>query len=160
MTWQFDRPTRRCASTGKDLVEGDEFYTVLLPQGEDWKRADYAASAWQGPPEGAVAWWKSQIPTRESTRARLAPTEALIHFFEDLIERQGSPEMTYLLSLLLLRRRVLRQDDQPEDEDGQEWSELVNLRTENTYRIRVVGLEGEAMAQAQAELEQLLSVGN
>lgn len=159
MTWQIDRPTRRCALTGKDLGEGDEFYTVLVPQGDGWKREDYAVSAWQGPPEGATAWWKSQIPTRESTRARLAPTEVLIEFFEDLVERQGKPEMLYLLSLLLLRRRVLRLDDQVQDDEGNEWSELVNLRNDNTYRVRVVSLDGEELTRAQAELEQLMSAG-
>ncbi len=157
--WQIDRPTRRCASTGQDLGEGDEFYTVLLPQGDAWKRADYSAKAWTGPPEGAVAWWRAQVPTRESTRARLAPTEALIEFLENLIERQGKPEMIYLLSLLLLRRRVLRLDEQTTDRDGTEWSTLINLRNDGQYRVQVIDLAPEEMFRVQEELEQLMSAG-
>ena len=50
------------------FAPGETYYSVLVAEGAELKRYDYAADAWQGPPAEAVGWWKSQIPDRTPAR--------------------------------------------------------------------------------------------
>ncbi|MEK6236201.1 MAG: hypothetical protein N2C14_15960, partial [Planctomycetales bacterium] len=133
MEYQFNRCTKRCAESGRELAEGELYYSVLLADGADWKRVDFSTDAWSGPPPEAVGWWQSRIPTKESTKAKLAPNEVLKQFFAELRERGDRPEMLYVLTLLMLRRRILR----PEEGGTSREDELACCcpRAEETYRI-------------------------
>lgn len=150
--YELERCTRHCAATGRELRPGEAFYTVLVSQGGALKRIDYAPEAWQGPPvEGVVGWWKACMPTPEQQRARMAPNEVLIDVFEEL--QQGTElDLTYIVALLLVRRRILRLD--PETND----TELVLYcpRNESTYRVAVAEPHGPRAAEIQQHLSKLL----
>lgn len=157
MEWQIHRPTRRCAQSDRELKEGETYYSALLSEGAEYKRLDFAADAWSGPPEGTIAWWKSQIPTRESTRARLAPSEALLQFFEELTESGEQPDLVYVMALLMLRRKIMRLEDEKKDEQGEPTLVLYCGRNEQTYEIvQQSDLSDERLAEIRTELEQLL----
>ena len=68
MDYEVQRSTRHCSVTGREFAPGESFYSVLLSEGADLRRLDYAADAWQGPPPEALAWWKSQVPDRNANR--------------------------------------------------------------------------------------------
>jgi hypothetical protein len=112
--YEVHRCTRHCAKTERELGEGELFYTVLRREGAEYVRADYCLQAWEGGPEGddeVVAWWKSQMPSRSAKQVRMAPNEALLHFFHDILDQPDREDMRYVLALLLVRRRVLRLDE-------------------------------------------------
>ncbi|TWU00237.1 hypothetical protein Pla108_11840 [Botrimarina colliarenosi] len=105
------RCTRRCAATDRELAAGESFVSVLLDEGDEVVRRDYAASAWadlaeKAPPEGAIAWWRSQMPGTGD--AKPAPREALLSLLDEWADKPDQAPARYLLALLLVRRRVLR----------------------------------------------------
>ena len=85
---------------------------MLVAEGAELKRLDLRTAVWQGPPPGAVGWWKSQVPDRRTARSRGAPNEVLLGFFDDLASEPQRQDMRYVLALLLVRRRVFRLEDQ------------------------------------------------
>lgn len=98
--------TRRCAAGDRPLAPGEEYFSTLtLEQGAPVRR-DFAAEAWQGPPDGVVAWWKSRM--EGGAKARLAPHEVLVNLFAALADQPGEAEFRYVLGLLLVRRKVLK----------------------------------------------------
>jgi len=159
MDYEVQRCTRHCAASGRPLNEGEEFFSVLVVEGADVRRYDYAVEAWQGAPAGALGWWKSRIPSREAKKTQLAPGEVLLQLFTELEGVVEKQDMRYVLSLLLVRRRILRLEETEHDQAGREVLVLYSPRDETMHRVAVV-MPGEVRTvQIQQELEGLLFAG-
>jgi hypothetical protein len=156
MDYEIQRCTRCCAATGRELTPGEEFYSVLVAEGAELTRCDYSAEAWQGPPEGAIGWWKSQMPSPTSKRLHWAPNDVMLHFFEELEGQPDKHDMRYVLALLLVRRRVMRQEEEERDEEGREVMVLYCPRREATYKVAVAAPDESRIQEIQEELAKLL----
>jgi hypothetical protein len=154
--YEVQRCTRHCASSGRELLEGEAFYSVLLPRGAALERLDYATEAWNGPPADALGWWKSQMPTRESRKAQLAPSDVLLEFFVGLADQPEQADMRYVLALLLIRRRIARLEETQTDADSRETLVLYCHRDESMHRVAVVLPDERREAEIQTELSRLL----
>lgn len=156
MEYEVERCTRHCAASGRELQEDEEFYSVLMAEKRDVRRHDYAAEAWTGPPEKALAWWKSRMPTRGAKKGQLAPNEVLLQVFAQLEDVPDKADLRYVLALLLVRRRVLREEELEHDPSGGAVLILYSPREEHTYRAAVAMPDEGRAEQIQAELGQLL----
>src|SRR5689334_22601085 len=70
--YEIGRCSRRCYITGRELREGEICYSALVPDGLTVVRRDYATEAWEGPPEGAIGWWKTVVVDPAAGRATWA----------------------------------------------------------------------------------------
>jgi len=156
MDYDVQRSTRHCNATGREFAPGEIYYSVLMAEGAELKRNDYAADVWQGPPEGAVGWWKSQIPDHTAARKRWAPNDVMLNFWDELAEQADRQDMRYVLTLLLIRRRVFRLEEETRDAEGREVVAVYCPRRESTYRVLAVSPEGSRIDQIQEELAALL----
>jgi hypothetical protein len=156
MDYDVERFTKRCRATGRDLQPGDVYYSVLVIEEGQPRRWDYSAEAWQGPPAGAVGWWKAEIPSANTRKKHWAPNDVMLHFFDELELREDKQDLRYVLSLLLVRRRVMRHEDTERDAEGRETAVLYCPRREETYRVPVVAPEAERVEAIQEELAGLL----
>ncbi len=159
MDYDALRCTRRCARTGRDLAPGEEFFSVVLEQGTGLARMDFSREAWQGPPEGALGWWRTQVPLPDGKRPQLAPNDLMLEMFEGLERQSDRADYRYLLALLLLRRRVLRLEEQEHDALGREILVLYCPRRDATYRVVVVAPDPARIEVLQDELARLLFGG-
>lgn len=156
MDYEVQRCTRHCATSGRELNEGEEFFSALRAEGKEVRRYDYSAEVWAGPPERAFAWWKSHMPTREAKRGQLAPNEVLLALFQELEQTAVNDDMRYVLALLLVRRRVMREEDVEQDAEGRSVLVLYCPRDESTHRVKVATPGERRTAEIQAELSRLL----
>lgn len=156
MDYDIQRFTRHCAATGRELGPGEEFYSVLVAEGSQTKRMDFSAGSWQGPPSGALGWWKSQVPGQNARRAGWAPNDVMLGYFEDLAEKPHEQDKRYVLALLLVRRRVMRHEDTETDDAGREVMVLYCPRREATYRVPAAAPDAARTQQIQEELARLL----
>jgi hypothetical protein len=154
--YEIQRCTRHCASSGRELLEGETFYSVLLPRGAELARLDYSAEAWNGPPADAIGWWKSQMPTREAKKAQLAPSDVLLELFVGLADQPQQADKRYVLALLLVRRRILRLEETQTDDVGNETLVLYCHRDETMHRVPAILPDDARTDEIQAELSQLL----
>jgi len=159
MDYDIQRFTRHCAATGRELPPGEPFYSVLVVEGSETKRYDYSAEAWKGPPEGALGWWKSQVPDRNTGRIGWAPNDVMLEFFEELAGQPERQEMCYLLGLLLVRRRVMRHEETETDAQGREILVLYCPRRETTYKVAAATPDPSRIEAIQEELARLLFAG-
>ena len=156
MDYDIHRPTRHCAKSGRELAEGETIYSVLRAKGASLERLDYCAEAWSGSPEGAIGWWKSQIPRRDAKKPHQTPTEVLLELFVALEQQPQRQDMRYVLALWLVRRRVLRWEQTEPGPDGAETMLLYCAHDESTHRVTTRLLTEERIAEIEAELSQLL----
>lgn len=128
--------TRKCAATGEVIPAGATFYTVVRPGAPEYLREDYSLSAWKGPPEDAIAWWKS-IATESGVRKPRVPSEIIIEYFEQLEQDAARDEERFVLALLMIRRRILRLEEETKDEQGRAIMQVFCHRNEKAYQVRV-----------------------
>ena len=158
--YDVQRTTRRCAVTDRPLAAGEEFFSVLAPpanrpDSDLVERRDLCQEAWQGPPEDAIGWWRARIADGGSGKAKLAPNEVLLDLFDRWSDEPQQAEARYVLALLLVRRRILRQDDSHEPTDPT----LLRLfcpSRDAYYDVPVAAPNDQRAAEIQSELFQLL----
>jgi hypothetical protein len=155
MDYEVQRSTRHCTVSGREFAPGETYYSALVAEGMDLKRYDYAADAWPGPPAETVGWWKSQIPDRTTARKHWAPNDVMLQFWDELAEQPHKQDMRYVLTLLLIRRRVFRLEEE-KFEAGQELLVVYCPRRETTYQVLAVAPEPPRIDQIQEELAALL----
>ncbi len=114
--YKISRSLRRCARLDRPFKPGEVYWTVVTEDNDELKREDFAAEAWQGPPEGCLAYWKNQMPAGLQRKLKLAPDSVLIDLLLQLGEDPSKQPIRFLLALLLVRRRIARQipHDQPD----------------------------------------------
>ncbi len=120
--YSISKSTRRCAVSGRSLAPDESYFSMIVAEGDDVTRIDIAASDWQGPSEVAIGWWRNKMPSAAARKLRPAPNAVLLDTLSDLLERPGKSELAYLLALLLVRRRVLQEEQGflREDDDARE----------------------------------------
>jgi hypothetical protein len=159
MDLKLDRPGGTCAVTGRPLAPGEVFYSALVRGGEGLERIDCSATAWTGPPAGALAWWRSTQPHALSSGPALAPTDVLLDVLEELEGKPDDAAFRYLLALQLVRRRVLRILDPPADQPAGAELLLACRKRDREYRVAVAAAADVAAEGVGDRLTALLWSG-
>jgi len=151
--------SRCCAKTGKVLLPGEVYFSVLTLQekGNETEtiRRDYSAEAWLGLPENCLGWWRSRVPVKNE-KPRLAPTDVMLNLFASLADKPSDTQFRYLLGLLLIRRRVLRREESHGNETGQEVLTLFAQRRDQRYQMIVDEPDQQQASQIQQRMIDLL----
>jgi hypothetical protein len=169
LDFEVQRSTRRCATTDRPLEPGEVCYSMLEVVGPEVLRRDYCVAGWTSPPETAFAWWKSRVPEPTTKKIKLAPNDVLLELFDQLADRPDQHDMRYVLTLLLLRRRVLRLD-MPFDQSSAKPSEMLPdpaaesmtvycSKRDATYEVPVVMPDQARIDEIQNQLSELLVSG-
>jgi hypothetical protein len=156
MEYEIQRSAKTCAATGREFAPGEEFFSVLTAKGAELVRCDYSVEAWQGPPEGTIGWWKSEMPGQTARRAHWAPNDLLLNFFDELAQQSDKQDMRYVLALLLVRRRVMRLEEEQRDDSGHERLMLYCPRRDAQYEVPAMPLDDQRVEEIQQVLAKLL----
>ena len=156
LDFEIQRCTRRCAATDREFEPGETFYSVLEVVEAEIVRKDYAADAWTGPPESSLGWWKSQMPAPHAKRQNWAPNDVMLDLFERWADDPARADIRYVLALLLIRRRVFREerDDAGAGQGGR--LAVYCPRKELRFELPVVVPNEERAQEIQDELAELL----
>ena len=82
--------------------------------------------------------------------------DVMLNFFDELAVQPEKQDMRYVLTLLLVRRRVFRLEEEERDAEGREVLTVYCPRREATYAVPAVMPAQERIEQIQAELAALL----
>jgi hypothetical protein len=138
------------------LQPGEQFYSVLIADGAEVVRRDYGEEAWNGPPDDAVGWWKSRMAEANAKKMNWAPNDVMLHYFQQLEEQAGQEDIRYVLTLLMVRRRILRLEESEIDDAGRELLVVFCPRNETEYRVPVVTPDPQRAREIQEELAKML----
>ncbi|MCA9118030.1 MAG: hypothetical protein KDA79_23320 [Planctomycetaceae bacterium] len=160
MDYHVKPPGKTCTATGKPLEPGSVCYSVLLGKEGEFVRQDYAESAWEGPPENAVGYWRRRIPEAERAGRPQLSADELFLSFEQLSEdlNKAQEKFRYVLALLLLKKRRLKLEDSRQEEEG-DWLIVSGSRGEGPYEVRDLHLPQDQLNQLEAALHQQVAAG-
>lgn len=167
LDFEVQRTSRRCAATDLPLEPGDVCYSVLEFRGAEVIRRDYSSAAWTDPPPEAFAWWRTRIPEPVAKKVKLAPNDVLLELFDQLADDPMHEDMRYVLTLLLVRRRVFRLETQGDllsaaNGSGASASDVMCVYCPNrdaSYTIPAVMPDSERIDEIQQRLSDLLIAG-
>lgn len=155
--WQVEHSTGRCAITGRELGEGEEYYAVLFEEGESFRRADYSLGGWDGPPEGSYCHFKTRVPVREKKRRLLVDNEVLVNFFTRLADEEDASRLRFrfVLALILMRKRILRYDAS-EVREGTEYWRMTMPSDQSTHEVVNPRLTDDQVELVSEEISAIL----
>ena len=156
MEYEVQHCTRHCTASGREFAPGEVYFSVLVVEDDELTRYDYAADAWPGPPETAVGWWKSRFPQRNTNKKHWAPNDVMLDFWDRLDDQADKQDMRYVLTLLLVRRRVFRVEEEKLDPNGPEVLVVHCPRRDAMYEVPAVEPSPSRIDQIQEELAALL----
>lgn len=150
-------PTRRCTASGRDLKTGERFFGVLVADGPKLARQDFAIDHWPGPPPQAVAYWVGQIPASDVPRRPAFDDELLLQCFRQLDGTDDPAQLNFrfVVTLLLLRRKRLRIEDEIVDAGGSIMI-VCDTKSNDRSQVRNPRLTAEDLRAAQDEVFRLL----
>ena len=115
--YPFSRSTGKCAATGAPFAEGQPYIATLVECAgqRGLERLDFSVQAWDAgqrpqPPLTLFGFWRGKYQAAETKKQPLLGDAELLDLFEELASATDPRQLTfrYLLTLLLVRRRVLR----------------------------------------------------
>jgi hypothetical protein len=159
--WSIQTRTDRCARTGELFQEGDHFYTLLFHDKEGFRREDVSEAAWRERNDNIqpFSFWRSKFelpppPAPEAIGKQTA--EDLLRFYME----SGSAQHTnarYILALMLERKRLLKQIEARETENGQSALVYEHTKTGEVFVVIDPHLQLAQLASVQDEVAALLA---
>ena len=156
LEFEIQRSERRCSVSDRELKPGEMFYSAIIDADGELNRLDFSDEHWKGAPENCVGWWKTQVPTLASLKMKWAPNDVMLHYFERLLEDPAKADVAYVLSLLMMRRRILAEKGVTQDTLGMEQINYFCPKNEKNYSVMVTPLHADRIEVIQAELAELL----
>jgi hypothetical protein len=163
MDLKLQRPRGVCARTGRTLSAGEPMVSALVRDAGTLERIDCVAEAWEGPPAGTLAWWRSVYAPAAATGPTLAPADVLLDVFEELEARPDETALRYLIALQLVRRKVLRiverAADVGDDSADRDTLFVACRKRRSEYRVTVVSPQAVVAEGVEERLQALLWSG-
>lgn len=156
LEFHIKKATRLCHKTGEPLKPGQSFYSILISEDNEIVRHDYSAAHWEGSPDEALAWWKSDVPQEDGAKVTLAPDDVVLQYFEKLIESKEFPNMAFVLALLMIRKRIMRLEGNEQDEQGREVMVVSCSKNEQEYKVPVTSPDRNEVEAIQDQLVSML----
>jgi hypothetical protein len=157
---EFGPCTFRCAATGKELIPGEEVYSVLLQEGGKCARQDFSPEGWTGPPENAIAWWRTTVPQKPSAGGRTTRPVGIFEEFSEILRSGEPPEFAYLLALFLLRRKILRFEGEINDSQDRKVLLLSHPKSGATFQVPVAVPDPTRWPMMELALTQFFGIGS
>ena len=155
--WEIARSSGVCSASGRPIEEGEEYYVVILEDGESFRREDYSLEAWTGPPTGAFCHFKSRIPPKTRKKRLFVDDDLLVNFFLRLADEADESRLRFrfVLGLILMRKRLLRYQETIR-EDGREYWQMCLAKDRSMHRVLNPQLTDDQVGGVSQQLGAIL----
>jgi hypothetical protein len=157
--WDIKGPSRACARSGREFVEGEIVYTLLYRDGAGFRREDLCEEAWEARNENRSPFsfwkWKFEPPPQPKPEAlKKDDAEGLLR---QMLKSGNSAyhNAQYILAIMLERKRVLK----PLPSDDRNILVYEHAKTGEVFVLPDPHLSFEQIPAVQREVSELLKSG-
>lgn len=156
--WPIKQRSENCNVTQRPFAPGEYFYTLLYREGDGFRREDVSEEAWQNRNNNIqpFSFWKARFepePLRPPEPLAKENAEAL--FRRLLLQADAPAHASYVLALMLERKRVLRHV-RTEHADGRRVLIYEHLKNGDVFIVKDPELRLADLERVQGEVVQLL----
>ncbi len=154
--WEIKSRAHQCSRTGREFVEGEFFYTLLIREGEGFRREDLSEEAWKERNDNIqpFSFWRSKYEPPAPPPAEPLPRDDAEGLLRRLIQENAPAyaNVRYILALMLERKRVIR----PLESSDDDMLVYEHLSTGETLVISNPKLSLDRIPEVQREVSALL----
>jgi hypothetical protein len=112
--YDVQKPTGRCAFTGRTLEPEEPYVATLVEDGDDLHRLDVASEVWaEGKrPDHLFCFWKAVAPEPTAKKKLFVDDAVLMNLLQRLADADQPQRLAFrfVLALILMRKKLLRYD--------------------------------------------------
>ena len=155
--WPIKHRSDACAVTQRPFEAGDQFYTLLFREGAGYRREDLSEEAWRSRNENIqpFSFWKSRYEPPPPVPPEALPKENAEELLRRLLAEGGHRNASYVLAVMLERKRILKQVNTEATENGRV---LIYEHAKNgdVFIVPEPQLKLDELEAVQQEVAQLL----
>ncbi|MGB8355367.1 MAG: hypothetical protein WCD79_15830 [Chthoniobacteraceae bacterium] len=157
--WEIKGRAEKCAVTEHLFQDGEYFYTLLFHDKAGFRRMDLSEEAWQQRNDNMqpFSFWRSKFepppPAAPEALEKETAEDLLRRYMEDGHAQHANAR--YILSLMLERKRILKQIEAKDDGDGRILI-YEHVKTGEVFVIPEPQLKLDELAAVQNEVAGLL----
>ncbi len=149
-----------CSRCNREFQELEEYYGTLFEMDTGFTRYDFCTACWSDEiKEQCFSYWKGKIPKKDEKKKLFIDDETLTDFFKRLVESNDPQKygFTFVLTLILMRKRILKYIDTQIDDINRQEIWTVKLRNDdNEYKVVNPKLSEEDIEKIREEISAIL----
>ena len=155
--YELMRTEGKCSVSGRSFQEGEDFYSVVIETPTGFERRDIAEDCWDGPPAEAMCFFKTRLAKKEKPHRTFVDDEVLANFFLRLSGNEEPLKLRFrfVLSLILMRKRVLKYARTIQEDGGEYW-EMRMVRDKSLHKVFNPVLNDAEIEELTGELGAIL----
>lgn len=118
--WEIKSRGHICTRTGREFVPGETFFTMLVREGEGFRREDLCEEAWESRNDNIqpFSFWRSKYEPPAPPPPEPLPKDDAESLLRRLIAEDDPAyrNVRYILALMLERKRLLRPMESQDDD--------------------------------------------
>ena len=165
--WNIQSRGHQCHTCDVTFEDGTSYHTVLIYENNEYMRQDICTACWKKESDGAparkgfIATWQGtyEAPPPEPPEAiQKDNAEGLLRKLVETGDTRWR-EASYILAVMLERKRVIKNKDQIRNEDGGRTLIYEHTQSGDVFTIPDPNLKMEELEQVQIEVATLLEHG-
>ncbi|MEI6492154.1 MAG: hypothetical protein WCO94_06375 [Verrucomicrobiota bacterium] len=118
--WEIKSRAHVCARTGAEFLPGETFFTLLIREGDGFRREDISEAAWETRNDNIqpFSFWRSKYEPPEPPRLEPLPRDDAESLLRRLVAENNPAysNVRFILALMLERKRILRPVESRDDD--------------------------------------------
>lgn len=118
--WEIKSRAHVCARTGREFQPGEIFYTLLIREGDGFRREDISEEAWESRNENIqpFSFWRSKYDPPAPPPPEPMPRDDAEGLLRRLVAENDPTysNVRYILALMLERKKMLRPMESQDDD--------------------------------------------
>ncbi len=155
--WDIKSRSRQCSRTGREFHDGEFFYTMLVREGEGFRREDLCEEAWRERNDNIqpFSFWRSKYEPPAPPPPEPLPRDSAEGLLRHLLASNDPSHRNacYILALMLERKRLLR----PMESSDESVLVYEHIATGETLVVSNPRLSLEQIPEVQREVSALLA---
>lgn len=155
--WDIKSRSHACSKTGREFIEGEFFYTLLLRDGEGFRREDLSEEAWKERNENIqpFSFWRTKYEPPAPPPPEPMKRDDAESLLRRLIEENNPIHINvrYILALMLERKRLLK----PMESRDEDMMVYEHASTGETIVIANPHLNFDQIPEIQREVSMMLA---
>ena len=160
--YDIAKPAGLCHGSNRELVPGEAFVAVLRESDGQLLREDYCLEYWQAHPcendPSVVGTWRTHVPEPQQKKKLLIDNELLMNLFERLdgADEPARINFRYVLTLILMRKKLLVYDHMEKDGQGRNVWRLRVRGTDRMHEVIDPSLDEDQIAEVSEHLNEIM----
>jgi hypothetical protein len=157
--WEINKTLGQCSGSGDKFEVGSEYYAALVETQDGFERRDFSVEFWQKHKQDVYCYWKTKMTHPDRKKKLFVDDDMLMTFFERLADEteQEKINFRFVLTLVLMRKRILKYDSSEVKDDNEIWT----LRVTGANRsVHVVNphLTEDQVVELSSQVGQILQI--